>query len=251
MKFLWYGTNYFLPSGLKQTSMKQAFEALRVQVSKDIPGFEIRYKDEMKLRDWKLWVASKTVGLFNQKFMTEYTTTLYPVVYFSTRDRVEQDYEGAFRTLAHEYVHLSDEHAYRFWFPVSYLMPQILALGSLGAIGAIWNLWFLLCLASLLCLAPWGSPWRSKWEMRGYVMTMFVACCLYKTVTTTLRESVTWNFTNFSYYRMWPDEKEVRRVVNREADLIEAGRDSDFLNSNLRNKVLESFHSQDLHNNKV
>jgi len=206
-------------------SAHDSFRVLVEHIEKDIPGFRIGYKDEkLALRDWKLWVAARTVGLFNKRFMTDYTTTLYPTVYFTSRSVVEEDPLGCFRTLCHEYVHLWDEKKRRLLFPTSYLLPQILAVFSLGALGAIWCLWFLLFLGFLGFLAPWRSPWRSRWEMRGYTMNLLTHYWSQGTVPESLRSHIVPCFTDVgAYYRMWPDAKAVRLEIDRRAKLIESG----------------------------
>jgi hypothetical protein len=208
-------------------SAHHALAALIEHIEKDIPGFRVAYKDEPLdgPGDWKLKVAAKVVGLFNKKFMTGYTTTLYPVVYFRSRQDVEEDPLGAFRTLAHEYVHLWDEKKRRVWFPTSYLMPQLFAPLSLLAFGAFWSLWFLLFLLFLLCLAPIRSPWRTRAELRGYSMNLFTRYWHHDKVPENLKEYIVPKFTDVgTYYRMWPNAKAVRAELDRRGDLIEAER---------------------------
>lgn len=203
---------------------QNAFLALQERIKLDIPGFRIAYKDEkLGWADWKLWVANLFVSLFNKKFMTGYTTTLYPVVYFVSRQSVQENPLGAFLTLAHEYVHLHDERKRRLVFPISYLMPQILALLSLGALGAFWSWWFLLFLGFLAFLAPWRSPWRAKWEMRGYTMNMMTRFWQLGVVPASIKDFIVPRFVDLgAYYRMWPDEDAVVAEVERRASLIEA-----------------------------
>jgi len=115
-----------------------------------VPGFEIRYKDEswfMKMLGW--------LAFFNPDFMTRYTTTWGWCVYFPSRAAVEAEPEKYGKVLAHEYVHLLDKQKYGFRYILSYVSPQIWALGALGALGAFYSSWFLLFLLFLLFLAPW------------------------------------------------------------------------------------------------
>jgi len=60
----------------------------------------------------------------------------------------------------------------------------------------------LLAGASLLCLAPWPSPWRAGYEYRGYAMGIAISVWQYGDYrdTTLLRRAKT--FTGFQYYRM-------------------------------------------------
>lgn len=211
-------------------SYNETYFTLVQKIQSEVPGFRVAYKDEATWKkDWKLKLAALLIGIFNKKFMAGFTTTLFPVVYFPSREHVEADYLAAFRTLAHEYVHLYDERRQRFWFPVSYLLPQLLAvfaLGALGAIGAIWNpqcLWFLLFLLFLGFAYPWRAKWRSKWEMRGYTMTMAVFAWRYGHVPADVKARVIGIFVGMDYYKMWSDEKAVSEEVERRAKLIETG----------------------------
>jgi len=211
---------------MSDTKGRELYEALAKQVKKDVPDFRVGYKDDLTWKkDWKLKIAAAVVGVFNKEFMTRFTTTLYPVVYFASRETVEENPRQAFRILAHEYVHLFDEDRQRVLFPVSYLFPQVLALGALGALGAFWSLWFLLFLLFLVALAPLPAPWRAEWEMRGYAMNMATRYWDHGAIRDDLKEFIVDKFVSVStYYRMWPDKKAVREELDERASLIQSGR---------------------------
>jgi hypothetical protein len=205
------------------------YDSLLEHIQKEIPGFRVDFKDTTENK--KLRLTGAVVGLFNKAYMTRFTTTLYPVVYFSSKEKVESDPWGAFRILAHEYVHLCDEKVSRFGFPVGYLMPQILAVFSLGAVGAIWSSWFLLFLVFLLALAPWPSPWRSHREMRGYSMNMALDCWISGGVPQWRKDAVLKTFTGWGYYKMWPNKEKVRKEIERRSEIIVSGQiHSEFAN---------------------
>ncbi len=96
------------------------FEA---EIAKHIPGFSVKFKDESTL--------CKVIGFltqcFNPKYMTKYTTTLAPSVYFPSRAFYERQPNTSFTTLAHEFVHLYDNQRGFMW-ELIYTLPQALAI---------------------------------------------------------------------------------------------------------------------------
>lgn len=200
-------------------SAKEDFESLQGKISEVIPGFEIRYKDED--RGFVLKVVATVIGIFNARFMTGYTTTLYPVVYFPNRANLESDYEHYFKVLAHEYVHLWDRKNKGVWFSLSYLMPQIFSVFSLLSIFAIFNLSFLWCLLFLLFLAPFPAYFRKEWEMRGYAMNLAVS--MWKNsgpAPRMVRQSLRRPFLSWDYYKMWPFSNSLENDINTWAEKI-------------------------------
>lgn len=187
---------------------EKRFLALEKKIQEEIPGFRIDYKDTTK--DWKLRVVGKIVGLFNKAFMTRFTTTLFPVVYFASRDSVESDFGAYFYTLCHEWVHLYDRKTKGFWFTLSYLFPQMFSLLAVFSFLAFWNVWFILCLFFLLFLLPLPSIWRANWEMRGYSMNMAVRVWDKRPIQEDYLDTVVENFTGYNYYRMSLSGKKVK-----------------------------------------
>jgi len=186
---------------------KELYDALVTSVTRKVPGFKVRFKDEC----WTQKVVAVLVWIFNRTYMTRYTTTLYPTVYWPSRKALEGDYLHAFRTLAHEYVHLWDRQ-YRGWvdFNSSYLGPQLYCLLALGALGAFWRLWMLACLIFLPLAYPWPSRGRTSLELRGFSMSVAVAVWLYGAATEDAKQSMVSRFTGWDYYRMWPQALEIR-----------------------------------------
>lgn len=220
-------------------------KAFENEVRKEIPGFEVRYKDT----SW----SQKLLGLltfpFNPLYMTRYTTTVYPYVYFPTQADYESTAKSSFTVLAHEMVHLVDTKKKPLWMRLSYALPQVAGLlplliygvlsghnawvlgviflgyilGCLVAkksIAAFWCLalggliagslfavlltgWLSAILfAGLALFAPWPSPWRSNWELRGYSMTLAIMQWSFGSVPDLLKQSVLRNFTTSSYFFM-------------------------------------------------
>ncbi len=175
------------------------FEA---EIRKVIPKFEIRFKDESKLQKF----LGLLVWLFNREYMTRYTTTLYPVVWFPSRAFYESRPKVSFTILAHELVHLLDTQKHPFWFRVSYLFPQVLALPAFLAIiptAIVAGLWALLPLGiALVLLAPWPAPWRSFWEYRGYGMNLAVFQWSSSVAMEEMRDAIAGHFVTAGYYFM-------------------------------------------------
>lgn len=162
-----------------------------------IPGFEIRYKDEspfMRLLG--------RLAFFNPDFMTRYTTTWLWYVYFPSRAAVAAEPERFGKVLAHEYVHLLDNQKYGVRYSLSYVSPQIWALGALGAVGVFYSSWFLLFLLFLLFLGPWPSPWRARWEARGYLMSMAINGWRYGQVHPQTQMWIIDTFHGWEYYKI-------------------------------------------------
>lgn len=112
---------------------------------------------------------------FNQRFTSEYTTTIFGRIYYPD-GYVQTDPGDAWRTLAHEGRHLHDaKWVGEPWFSLSYLFPQVLAsLGLLALLAIPLSSWWLLNLGWLLALAPWPAPWRARWERNGYLASIVV-----------------------------------------------------------------------------
>lgn len=242
----------------------QVLRDLEQTITKDIPKFSVRFKDESP------WM--KVLGFlsypFNPKFMTSFSTTLGSTVYFPTRAFYEQNVDRSVRVLTHEYMHLWDKKQHTL-FDLSYLFPQILgvipllvfgvlawphtwlllvplvgymlaawiarksqlvcvillALVMLGTlVGAVWlTRWSSLAfVAGLLCLAPWPSPGRTKWELRGYTMSVAVGLWLYGAFPPDTREAIVRNFIGPNYYFMWWFRSRIDTALDESATLAQA-----------------------------
>lgn len=236
----------------------KAFEA---EVRKFIPGFEVRYKTD----SWVQRLIGFLTFPFNPQYMTKYTTTVSPYVYFPSKDQYEANPKQSFTVLAHELVHLLDSKAHPIWMRLSYVLPQAFGLAPLLAYAClsgahVWTLaivlvgYLLACLVArksvglfwcivlgsivassvfavlltgwvssflftgLACFAPWPSPWRTKWELRGYTMNLAILCWSFGSVPDIVKHSVLRHFVTADYYYMSWDSENVYR------DLVEAVR---------------------------
>ncbi len=191
---------------------KETLDALIALIEEKIPGFELRYKNEN--------TVSKILGVlawpFNRKYMTEYTTTRYPKVFFPSKAWVEANYRLAWKVLAHEFVHLWDRQQEGVTFSLRYASPQMWAVAALSALLAIWvGPWGLINLAPLLLLLPWPAPGRKNIELRGYTMSMAVNHWRYGgEVRETTKNWIAKQFTGSFYYFMWPFHGSIYRMLD-------------------------------------
>lgn len=209
---------FFLPYTFGMTTpaddiTNKTLERLVEYAHNEIPGFDIKYKDDstfMKV----LGFLSKP---FNPRFMSDFTTTVGTTMYVPKNDFLycQNDY---IEVVAHELVHMreSQKNGSVLYF-LRYFFPQILALLSLFAIGGIWSPWFLFALVFVACLAPLPSPGRREIEMNGYVMSL---CIRYWTTMQLLEPDfagVAREFTGPAYYFMWPWREEIIRELKMRA----------------------------------
>lgn len=196
----------------------ERFEQGVALVKQHIPKFEIRYKNEH--------LSSKILGvlcwLFNRKYMTHYTTTRYPYVYFPNRKFVESNKSNAYKILMHEFVHLWDIKHQGIWHNILYGIPQVIALVLLGGFIASGFLgmeywWVLLTIAipMLYCAAPTPAYWRMKSELRGYSMNIAVNYWRYGSVSDYTIDWIVSVFTGSGYLFMWPFKKNMRKRIDK------------------------------------
>lgn len=236
-----------------------AFEAV---VASQVPGFQLLYKDGSLL----MGVLGFFTYPFNPRFMTSFTTTLAPRVWFPSKQAYESDPSSSFGVLAHEMVHLYDSARYPILMPATVALPQLLAIGTFVAygllagshaimlaglfVGLILSLfaarlsiyvfyvalactvlgagtyaifetgWLsLLLLASLVLLAPWPSPGRVHWELRGYTMQLALRQWITGSVPDEMVDNILKEFTGSNYYFMsWSPasmRKQILDVVSR------------------------------------
>jgi hypothetical protein len=129
-----------------------AFEG---EVSKAIPGFEIRYKNASTMQRVLGWL----VFPFNPEYLTKYISTFAPKVFFPSKDYYESTPRSSFVTLAHELVHMMDSAKNPWWFRISYMLPQGLALLLLVVFGVLAgsHAWIIPVLLAGVILATWAG----------------------------------------------------------------------------------------------
>ncbi len=218
---------------------------------REIPGFEIRFKRESKL----MWLIDRYVRLFNPTFMTHYHTTFGSTMYLVHRESLKQG-KRLVDTIMHEATHMHDRRKAGFWkYTVGYAMPQVLAIFALPLIAfpafliammpnrttawlslvlgfltscVLWawlcSPWMLLDLIPLLALAPWPSQWRTKWERRGYQMSVATEFWMDGKVISRTPTSIAPRFTGMDYFRMCPDEQWVKLILRLDQQDVESGK---------------------------
>jgi len=196
----------------------ETFEDMTALVQKQIPQMEIRFKNESRL----MKVLGVLLWVFNPKFMTDYVTTLYPHVYYPSREFLEKDPWVSTKILAHEFVHLWDRKRDGPWFSVSYLLPQlfttipVLALVVVAFFSFPYKMWVMVGLGvlALACLAPWPSIGRTTIELRGYTVSLGVNYWRYGNLTQRNKDWIALQFTGWPYYKMWPFKKGMARKMD-------------------------------------
>jgi len=197
-------------------SDEQLFVALQMMIKKRVPKFQVKYKDESK---WQKFIGK--LAFFNRKYMTKYTTTSYPKVFFPSRKFVEDNKFKAFKVLAHEYLHLLDRKKRAVIFELFYAAPQWLMIFSLLAFLAFWfSNWWLMALTSLIALGPWPAFGRASLEMRGYGMNIAINIWRHGSIKDDTRQDLVEKFTNWDYYKMWPFEKAVSEWISEYEQLV-------------------------------
>lgn len=190
-----------------------AVKAFEAELARHVPGFRVMYKDESAL----MQLIGTLVRPFNKQFMTSFTTTLGKTVYFPSRAHYEEIPARTLTTLAHEFVHVTDDEKHGLWFKASYLFPQVLFAPSLllGLLGLFLTSWsWGLVLLSLVALTPLSAPWRAKWEARGYTMSLAVTQWLTGAMTSEYREHIAKHFYGPNYYFMVGSKENARQLVD-------------------------------------
>lgn len=231
-----------------------------------IPGFRVEFKDESKAQEVVAFFARP----FNQRYITNFTSTLYPVVWFPSRASYEGSPKDSFTILAHEFVHMMDTKKHGALFRISYLCPQLLGIlpffiypaihgmtlwvlatllgGTLvgltmarTSVLACWiimgismvgtmvyaflatGLWALLLLLGIALLAPWPSPWRTYWEIRGYTVQIAMAQWMYGSISDDGIDRMVHHFIGPDYYFMSWNKGHIRRNILQAAEAAKNG----------------------------
>ena len=157
--------------------------------------------------------------IWQKRFMKGYNTTIGQTVYVIDRTIDEKRWEGLYRTMRHEFIHMLQDEKEGIWFKLGYLFPQVLGLFSIFALLAIWfsNFW-LLSLVFLGALAPWPAPFRAMWELEGYTQSLLAE---FEATNRIRQDRVDWvvkQFVTSAYYFMsWSRagvEAEVKSIIN-------------------------------------
>ncbi len=199
---------------------RQLFDELAEFIKGEIPGFEIRYKNE----SWFQKLIGVLTWVFSRHYMTNYTTTMYPIVWFPSRAYIDERPWKATKVLAHEYVHLYDAKGRHRWWGFRYAGPQTwLAFGAaigLTTVGILLGPPWWVYLFSLLAVAPWPAAFRRDAELRGYSMNMVCNVWRHGSVKRSTIDWIVDHFIRPDYFFMWPFRKDMtKRVVEAEGEI--------------------------------
>ena len=97
----------------------------------------------------------------------------------------------------------------------------IFGLAVVGTIFLAWLLagWAVLSLAGLVLLGPWPAPWRTKWELRGYGMTMALGVWISGSYSTKQLQYLIEQFVGPNYFFMSWSRSKVEEALRLKAAL--------------------------------
>ena len=152
--------------------------------------------------------------LWQKQFMESYNTTIGYSVYVSEWTIVNKQWDSLYKTMRHEFIHMLQKNKYKILFDLTYLFPQILAVGSLLAFLAIWfSNWWLMSLLCLLFLGPLPAPWRTKWEIEGYTASMLTQFEMTGEIPKSRIDNIIGHFTSMDYFMMCPFRSWITRKI--------------------------------------
>jgi hypothetical protein len=163
--------------------------------------------------------------IWQKRFIKGYNTTIGFSVYFSEWVVDNRRWDSMYRTMRHEFIHMLQKNKYKLLFDLSYLFPQVLAVGSVLALLAVWfSNWWLMSLCCLACLAPMPAPWRTKWEIEGYTASMVVMFEEQNGISKQRIDNIIKHFISSDYFFMCPFRSWITRKINTIAMSIRAGK---------------------------
>ena len=171
---------------------------------------------------WFLYYVS-FMWIWQKRFMKGYHTTIGYSVYVSQLVIINKLWESLYKTMRHEFIHMLQNGKYGLLYNLSYLFPQILAVGSLLALLAIWfSNWWLMSLCALAFLAPLPAPWRTKWEIEGYTQSMLVLFEESGEIPQERIDNIIKHFTSMDYFMMCPFKGWITKRIEGIATQIRA-----------------------------
>lgn len=178
-----------------------SFESVVNEAIIHFPNLQIKYKNESLF----MKILGKLM-FFNKSFMTDYVTTIGNTVYFPSKLFVTIRPVSSSMILMHELAHVYDSKKFTSpLFSFLYLFPQILVLLALPLFFINWQI----ALLFLLFLLPIPAYFRTYFEKRGYLISLYVENKLSKKLKFSINLDNAKNdsikhFKNSDYYFMWP-----------------------------------------------
>lgn len=163
----------------------------------DIPGFEIKYKDESRLQYLialvSVWSWTKNDDGSRKYKYLEMTTTTGRTIWFMSREYVESSLPTS--TLQHEWVHMKDAKTF---FGILPFIPSLINI-------ALFNALYIL-------IFPWPGVFRAYAELRAYRRSM-------ELVDEDLKEEALeyygGQFTGPNYFFMWPFPNHIKKLLKK------------------------------------
>lgn len=183
------------------------------------PNLEVKYKTEstfMKILG--------TLLFFNKGFMDRYTTTIGSTIYFPSEEYVVSKPTSAKVIFLHELTHIYDsKRLNNLLYSFLYLFPQILAPLALLLLPVCW--WLSLILFAVF-LSPLPAYFRTYFEKRAYMVSLYAAHKLSKGSYNLDRgkEHYILQFKTGSYYFMWWFDWKLRKDFDEAVKKIKAGK---------------------------
>jgi hypothetical protein len=187
---------------------------------KYFPDLRIDYKSQssfMKLLG--------RIMFFNKNFMTSYTTTIDSTVYFPNALFVKIRPVSSSIIILHELVHLYDSNKWgKRVFDFLYLFPQSLVPLSIPLLIVNWHI----SLFFLLFILPFPALFRTYFELRAYMATLYVTNAIsiklnLKSTLDVQKEDLVSQFNSSSYYFMFPFTGYIRKRLDAALVKIKAG----------------------------
>lgn len=180
-----------------------SFQELVTASKKYFPKLQIKYKDQ----SWLMRLISKLL-IFNNGFMTRYTTVVGDTIYFPSEKFVKYHPVSSSVVLLHELVHLHDQKRVgKIPFAFTYLFPQVLVPICFLLFALI--SWKVMLPLTLLCMMPIPAFFRMYWEKRAYLSSFYVLQNIgnrmkFNPHLKTQENIFLKYFHGSSYYYMWP-----------------------------------------------
>lgn len=213
---------------------QEIFQAILLRAKKLNPHIRVVPKRKV----WVHAVINKIMNLAypasQKNYYMKFHTTLGDQIAMNdeTGDTVESF--GNWQTLCHEIKHtLQGMKWTKLLFSFLYLFP--ISLSGLLFLTAwtplLWTSgWGLLAwigpwvvLAGILLHPSWPDPWRTRWELQAYTISMYLYHRVHGDIPTDYIDHQLKQFTSMNYYVMEPRKDKMRRILEAIAQQIRQG----------------------------
>lgn len=189
----------------------------REYINKFGSGGNILIKEESKL----MKVLSFILYPFNQKFLSQYITTINKNIYVPKAILDNKNPWRFLEIICHECIHINQYEKYSILFVIGYLFPQILFIISLPILLMLGTGWF--SLFSLLFLLPLPAYFRFRFEIEAYKTSILFGRKIFKYDDKTMdlvKEHIVSQLGDKWYYFCWPFKNSIREELNKEEEIL-------------------------------